>query len=61
MRVGGAAFSLLVEVVESWLDAFVSCVAGEDEMGCEGRMGGMGKGKSVCTICELSVWEYKER
>lgn len=31
----GTAFSLLVDVVEVWLEgsAFVSCVGGEDEMG----------------------------
>lgn len=49
MRRGGAAFSLLVE---SWDEAVVvvSCVGGEEEMGCEGRTGGIGKEKSFCTI-----------
>jgi hypothetical protein len=46
---GGAAFSLLVA---SWEDAVVvvSSVGGEEEMGCEGSTGGIGKEKSFCTI-----------
>ena len=49
MRRGGTAFSLFVE---SWEEGSVavSCVGAEEEMGCEGRMGGIGKGKSFCTI-----------
>ena len=52
MRLGGGAeFSLLVE---SWdeVAAFVSC----EETGCEARMGGIGKVKSLCTIWRLSAW-----
>lgn len=45
MRVGGAAFSLLVESWDEVL-AFVSW----EEMGCEASIGGMGKVKSFCTI-----------
>jgi hypothetical protein len=54
VRRGGAAFSFLVE---SWDEAVVvvSCVGGEEEMGCEGRTGGIGKEKSFCTIWRLSA------
>lgn len=53
MRIGGgAAFSLLVEFWDE-VEAVVSCVGGEEEMGCEGRTGGIGKENSVCTIWRL--------
>ena len=50
--VEGGAFSLLVDCVESWLE--ISTVGGEEEMGCEGRIGTDGMGNSLCTIwnCE---------
>jgi hypothetical protein len=46
--VGGGAFSLLVDCVESWLE--ISTVGRGEEMGCEGRIGTDGIVNSLCTI-----------